>query len=637
MIAPSMCTTAAAVVCRLRDSATKLSPISIGKSFWSRLLGLTDSVAVYRLFCIWALVVAPLKAAGAGYPNAILDRVPAGSRNYEVGRAGNAIRWIVIHTTEDAPGSDCSISRNWFKNPASGVSAHYVICQDGTIYRMVDDENTAYHAGNFQYNLRSIGIELERHDDLIVSDGQYQSLARLVRWLLGQYAALGFKLPSGIAPANPDTDTGLICHYQVPDPGNPRVGGGDKHKVDPINFNWDRFTHLFNNPDDTTFGGLDLTVNRAVQVSWPSQDAKQYQIYSSQDLTRWFPDGEPVIGDGRGLKLAFDVSQSLQYFKVEQIPGSAPNRVQALSEISLDAALLSSSGLGFWASNARMKSALTGLDDLVDAYFVFDAAAQVFRLDYFNFAKGVGIYNNPYFAKDVTPAVFLYKDLSLKKAMDQTHTITTTGEAYYMDLEVGYVISFSLTQANDDYTFSITGPDGGVIEKFIGSRGVGVITGATPARKAGRYIVRISPFKDPTVTLNVYFLNANRQSLTTIANNSFVSVTLKSNIRDYAKFKLYLKQGDLLSLDQPDSNIRLTLLNSSSVKISANEGLPFKTSAPTEGYYYLFIDNLKGWGGSYFSLVSIKSGTALQSFDTDALRTISPAQATSAPSASVSD
>jgi N-acetyl-anhydromuramyl-L-alanine amidase AmpD len=602
--------------------------------FVSRLI---DSPGLSWLLCICSLAVTPMKVAGAGYPDAILDRVAAGIGNYQVGRAGNAIRWIVIHTTEDAPGSDCSVSRTWFKSPVSGVSAHYVICQDGTIYRMVDDENAAYHAGNYQYNLRAIGIELERHDDLVVSDAQYRALAALAHWLLSQYAALDFKLHSGIAPANPDADTGLIGHYQVPDPGNPLVGGGDRHKVDPINLNWDRVTHLFNNPDDTTVGGLDLTVNKAVQVNWPSQDAKQYQIYSSQDLIRWLPYGEPVIGDGRTLKLAFDVSKSLQYFKVEQISGAAPNRIGALSEISLDAALLSSSGSGFWASSARMKSGVTSFDDLVDAYFVFDAAAQVFRLNYFNIAKGVGIYNNPYFAKDVTPAVSLYKDVSSKKEMDQKYTITSSGENYYMDLEVGHVISFNLDQSDDDFTFSITGPDGNVINHFIGTRGVGVISGANPILKTGRYIVRFIPFKNPTVTLSVYFLNANRQNLTTIANNSFMNVSLKNAIRDYAKFKLYLKQGDLFSLEQPDSDIRFTLLSSSSVKVFDSIGLPWKILAPSEGYYYLFIDNLKGWGGSYFSLVSIKSGTALQAFDTDALRTISASRATSAPWASASD
>jgi hypothetical protein len=78
-------------------------------------------------------------------------------------------------------------------------------------------------------------------------------------------------------------------------------------------------------------------------------------------------------------------------------------------------------------------------------------------------ALGVGVFNDPFFAKDVAPNIFLYKDPVSKMAMDKTHTITSSGEDYYMDLEVGHVISFSWTQPDDDFTFRITGPLGETI------------------------------------------------------------------------------------------------------------------------------------------------------------------------------
>jgi hypothetical protein len=41
------------------------------------------------------------------------------------------------------------------------VSAHYVVRGDGHIAYVVGEEHTAWHSGNYWYNLNSIGIELE--------------------------------------------------------------------------------------------------------------------------------------------------------------------------------------------------------------------------------------------------------------------------------------------------------------------------------------------------------------------------------------------------------------------------------------------------------------------------------------------
>ncbi|GIL39772.1 N-acetylmuramoyl-L-alanine amidase [Rhodospirillales bacterium TMPK1] len=51
-------------------------------------------------------------------------------------------------------------------DPASQVSAHYVVDEDGTIYRLVEETQRAWHAGVSQWrdirdvNSRSIGIEI---------------------------------------------------------------------------------------------------------------------------------------------------------------------------------------------------------------------------------------------------------------------------------------------------------------------------------------------------------------------------------------------------------------------------------------------------------------------------------------------
>jgi N-acetylmuramoyl-L-alanine amidase len=77
--------------------------------------------------------------------------------NFWEGRGGAPIDYIVIHYT------DISYARTLraFHTRASDVSAHYVIRGDGHIAQIVHEADTAWHSGNYWYNLASVGIELE--------------------------------------------------------------------------------------------------------------------------------------------------------------------------------------------------------------------------------------------------------------------------------------------------------------------------------------------------------------------------------------------------------------------------------------------------------------------------------------------
>lgn len=69
-----------------------------------------------------------------------------------------------------------------FDNPASEVSAHYGIKYDGGIIHWLEETYTAYHAGNYAMNKRSIGIEHEdmgRYNDPR-PDALYKTSAQLV-------------------------------------------------------------------------------------------------------------------------------------------------------------------------------------------------------------------------------------------------------------------------------------------------------------------------------------------------------------------------------------------------------------------------------------------------------------------------
>ena len=94
---------------------------------------------------------------------------------------------IVVHTAYSVDGEpyDPKNVYNIFKK--YNVSPHYMIGRDGTIYKMVDENNLAHHAGvskmpdgRDSVNRFSIGIELINSKTDSPTTEQYISLARLI-------------------------------------------------------------------------------------------------------------------------------------------------------------------------------------------------------------------------------------------------------------------------------------------------------------------------------------------------------------------------------------------------------------------------------------------------------------------------
>ncbi|TMF25574.1 MAG: N-acetylmuramoyl-L-alanine amidase, partial [Chloroflexi bacterium] len=80
-------------------------------------------------------------------------RGPVPSSNYDVGRGGERVSFIVEHWTDAR--LDSAIAR--FMDPRTRVSAHYIVAQDGHIFQLVSEDDTAFHAGEYGANQRSIG------------------------------------------------------------------------------------------------------------------------------------------------------------------------------------------------------------------------------------------------------------------------------------------------------------------------------------------------------------------------------------------------------------------------------------------------------------------------------------------------
>lgn len=85
------------------------------------------------------------------------------SPNQDDRPAGMVVDMLVLHYT----GMECAASAiDRLTDPTAEVSAHYVIDEDGRLYRLVDERRRAWHAGVSSWrgvnniNARSIGIEL---------------------------------------------------------------------------------------------------------------------------------------------------------------------------------------------------------------------------------------------------------------------------------------------------------------------------------------------------------------------------------------------------------------------------------------------------------------------------------------------
>lgn len=181
-------------------------------------------------------------ASDVDFPGSI--SVAANSSNYTLSdREANGlkIRWIVIHDIEGTAAACLA----WFQNSAARASSHYVVDYDGTVYQTVPEKDIAWHAGNWDYNEHSIGVEHAGYANLsCFTDKEYRASARLVAYLAKKYN-ISVVHPDGIAPATSIGGSGIIGHDQVPDPYNTTLGGGASHHHDPgAYWNWTYYLSL---------------------------------------------------------------------------------------------------------------------------------------------------------------------------------------------------------------------------------------------------------------------------------------------------------------------------------------------------------------------------------------------------------
>jgi N-acetylmuramoyl-L-alanine amidase len=201
--------------------------------------------------------------------------------------------FVIIHHTAQ---NSCEQTLHTFTIVQSQVSAHYVICKDGTVHHMLNDYFRAWQAGvskwgnNTDINSSSIGIELDNNGFEPFTDPQINNLLLLL-------------------------DT-LKKKYNIPTPNF--IGHGDVapgRKVDPNwRFPWKLLAdHGFGNwYDDTTNMILPSNFDHMQALRVIGYDMKDTAAAIASFKRHWLQDTvDNILTDG-SMKILFNLSKKYQ-------------------------------------------------------------------------------------------------------------------------------------------------------------------------------------------------------------------------------------------------------------------------------------------------------------------------------------
>jgi N-acetylmuramoyl-L-alanine amidase len=125
-----------------------------------------------------------------------------GTTNFNIRRPN----YVIIHHTAQ---NSCEQTLQTFTITRTQVSAHYVICKNGSVHHMLNDYFRAWHAGVAKWggltdvNSASVGIEIDNNGFESFSEPQISSLLQLLDTLKRKYSipAANFIGHSDIAPS----------------------------------------------------------------------------------------------------------------------------------------------------------------------------------------------------------------------------------------------------------------------------------------------------------------------------------------------------------------------------------------------------------------------------------------------------
>lgn len=160
-----------------------------------------------------------------------------GTTNFSMRRPN----FVVIHHTAQ---NSCEQTLRTFTLPRTAVSAHYVICRDGTVHHMLNDLLRAHHAGvskwgnTIDLNSSSIGIEIDNNGFEPFTTEQINSLLQLLGRLKRAYIipTANFMGHADVAPGRKVDPSRLFPWKQLADSGY-GLWYDTTHTIVPAGFN----------------------------------------------------------------------------------------------------------------------------------------------------------------------------------------------------------------------------------------------------------------------------------------------------------------------------------------------------------------------------------------------------------------
>ncbi|MFJ4922319.1 N-acetylmuramoyl-L-alanine amidase [Streptomyces sp. NPDC088725] len=174
---------------------------------------------------------------------------------------GMDVDYLVIHDTESSYESAIATFQK-----AGGSAAHYVMrASDGAVTQMLPGKDIGFHAGNYWFNMHSIGIE---HEGFAAqgagwyTETQYRATADLVRYLAERYDI-------------PLDRQHVLGHDNVPGPQSSSVSG--MHWDPGPYWDWSHFMEMLNSatPQGPSGGGQVGPVGSAVTITPTFADNSQ--------------------------------------------------------------------------------------------------------------------------------------------------------------------------------------------------------------------------------------------------------------------------------------------------------------------------------------------------------------------------
>ncbi len=191
--------------------------------------------------------------------------------------------FVIIHHTAQ---NSCEQTLRTFTLERTKVSAHYVICKDGSVHHMLNDYLRAWHGGvakwgnNTDINSSSIGIEIDNNGYEPFEPNQISSLLVLLTNLKDKY-----KIPT----------ENFVGHGDIA-PGR---------KVDPnINFPWKTLAEngfgVWYNPTDSISAHQNLNVPQALalfgyDIKDTTASILAFKRHFRQDSTKFMTDADKSV------------------------------------------------------------------------------------------------------------------------------------------------------------------------------------------------------------------------------------------------------------------------------------------------------------------------------------------------------